>query len=289
MDAQESTYKFKKADQYFREGHYEAALELLSELNRAHPNAKNVLYPAAMCLEKLGRAEEALPICEQLIRQFQDPRAQELKARVVQSQQMAGGDALADLGLTGAGDILDMGPPASAAPAYAPVDDGTEWWKYALMGLGTVVVLAIIIVPLMTYEAPPEPPPGASNGEGTYTFDSELLGQSIGIGAFILLLGMAFAGEMVGGYLALMVLNQLPSDKFVDNCISLGITLFLAGLANLVPFVGPIAALVIVAQVYDLGCGGLLLFAVMSNIGAILAMIIPFVILFGSLAAIAPA
>ncbi len=78
MDAKTGQDKFKQADALFRQGHYEAALKVLSELNVAFPNTKNVMYPATLCLEKLGRIEEAKQLCYVMIRQFDCQKAREL-------------------------------------------------------------------------------------------------------------------------------------------------------------------------------------------------------------------
>lgn len=288
MDAQESKQKFQQADQLYRAGRYQEALDLLDELNRAYPNAKNVLYPAALCLKKLGRDREALPICEQLIARFQDPRAQELKAKITAGLG-GGGDvqstALADLGLTGASDILGDAPPRRAQP-YTPVEEGSDWLKYSLIGLGVVVLLAILIVPPLMYEAPPEPPPGsAAQSEQGQAFDPDSVAGLIGIGAILVVIMCGYVGHILGGYLALAVLNQLPSDDLLQNVLSLALTFFLAYLVSLIPFVGWIAAIVIVSSRYELGCGGLLAFLFISNVCSTICAIVPFLMIGGSLAA----
>lgn len=285
MDAQESKQKFKQADQLYREGRYQEALGLLDELNRAHPNAKNVLYPAALCLEKLGRANEALPICEQLIQQFQDPRAEKLKAKITAARGGGGeSTALADLGLTGAADILDDGPPARV-PAYSPVEEESNWIQYTLIGLGVAVVLAMLIVPPLVYEAPPEPPPeSTAQNEQQPFFDPDTLAGSIGMGLLLVIVLGGYVGHVIGGYLALTLLNQQPSDELLQNLLSLALTFFLAYLASLIPFAGVIIAIVIIGSRYELGCGGLLAFLFISNVCSTICAVIPFVLLGGSLA-----
>ncbi len=83
VNVQEATERFRESDTLFREGRYHEALVYLEELDHLFPNSKNVLYPKAMCMDRLGRIPEALALCDQLIAQFQDPRAQALKERLV--------------------------------------------------------------------------------------------------------------------------------------------------------------------------------------------------------------
>lgn len=288
MDDNESRRRFKEADALYRAGRYGEALALLEALDRAYPNAKNVLYPLALCLEKQGRAGEALAICDRLIGQFQDPRAVTLKQRI-----RARGDAeprpstaLADLGLTGAADLFDLDRP-SAVPAYAPVEPESNWLRYTLIGAGVCLLLALLIVPPLMYEAPPEPPPGSAGGQSA-AVSPEDFARAIGLGMILTLVAASFTGSVAGGYLALFLMNQLPSREVMDNLISLAFTMFLVNLAGFVPIVGVIAGLVIISKVYDLGCGGLLMFVLLSGFMSALFTAVPLMFLVASLSAVAP-
>ena len=289
MDAGESRQKFKEADRLFREGRYESALDILRALDHVHANTKNILYPAALCLEKLGRGHEALPLCERLIARFQDPRAVELKARILDAR--AGGEmpatALADLGSTGAAALLDL-EPARSVPAYAPVEPESDWKRYALIGVGVAALLAILIIPPLMYEAPPEPPPGAVE-QAARAATPESFVRAIGLGLILAIVGASYAGSVAGGYLALFLMNQLPSQQVIDNLFSVAFIMVLVTLASFVPIVGFIAGLVIISKVYDLGCGGLLIFVILSSVFSGLFTAIPMMLLLGSIAAVAPA
>ena len=81
MDPQQSEAAFQQAGQLFQQGQYEQALNLLGQLNQAHPNSAKILMPAVQCLEKLCRTQEALPLCQQLI-QLQHPQGQALYQRL---------------------------------------------------------------------------------------------------------------------------------------------------------------------------------------------------------------
>ena len=95
--------------------------------------------------------------------------------------------------------------------------------------------------------------------------------------------------SVAGGYLALFLMNQLPTRQVIDNLFSVAFIMVLVTLASFVPIVGFIAGLVIISKVYDLGCGGLLLFVILSSVFSGLFTAVPLMLLFGSLAAIAPA
>ena len=82
MRPDEARQKFNLADQLYREKIYPEALKVLNELDEAFPNAKNVMYPKAMCLAKLGRVNEAHTLCQKLKAIYNDPRADELMQKL---------------------------------------------------------------------------------------------------------------------------------------------------------------------------------------------------------------
>mgnify|MGYP003572391853 CR=1 FL=1 len=82
MDAQESKVKFNQADMLFKQGDYQGAMGILTELDRAFPNTKNIMLPMAMCLDKLDCPGEALQLCDRLIMEFGAPKAQALKEQI---------------------------------------------------------------------------------------------------------------------------------------------------------------------------------------------------------------
>lgn len=141
MDAQQAQSKFQQADVLFKKGRPQEALAVLCELEAAFPNTRNILYPKALCLEKLGRTAEAAQVCDVLVRQFQDPRAQAL----MNQMQVAASAAPVIPGLDGL-DFDLMQPAASAfappkAAAAAPAQGGGRktWLILAIAG----VVLAL--------------------------------------------------------------------------------------------------------------------------------------------------
>lgn len=143
MKGKESKHKFKKANTLFQEGEYEQALKLLSELDKAFPNSKNVMWPVAMCLEKLGQNDKARRVCAKLVEKFGDPRAREMLPRLVSSAVPSAP------GLDGASipDILYSNPaPAPYTPAPPP-ESKTKLYiiigAIAIVALLTAVILAL--------------------------------------------------------------------------------------------------------------------------------------------------
>jgi len=74
--------KFQAADRLFREGHYTQSLGLLSELNKAYPRTRKILYPIALCLERLGRTGESINVCNWILANEPCSHTRALKARL---------------------------------------------------------------------------------------------------------------------------------------------------------------------------------------------------------------
>jgi outer membrane lipoprotein-sorting protein len=182
MDAQEGTAKFKQADTLFKQGQFGAALALLDELDTAFPNTKNILYPKALCLEKLGRLDEAEAVCDTLARQFEDPRAQTLKARIQASRGAAGG-----VDMSGLDDLFGPAPKRPPAASAAP---SLDWQRYGVIALIVVAVVGVVALGYVGYKKGWFPGGGESveQVEGkiidflgkanTYTADLQVTGQT---------------------------------------------------------------------------------------------------------------
>ena len=82
MTKEEARDKFKLADRLFNEEQFAPALKVLTELNAAFPDQRNVLYPMARCLTGLGRNGEAIDLADRIARQFDYPPALELYKRL---------------------------------------------------------------------------------------------------------------------------------------------------------------------------------------------------------------
>lgn len=280
MDERESREKFKRADALFRSGEYQQALHILSGLNQAYPNTKNVLYPTAMCLERLGRPADALPICDQLIAQFQDPRAQALKDRIAQLPPPKPADGLFGLDYSGLddsaiqGDLLDI--PATTLQ-YKPVEpEPVPWLKYTLIGLGIAAVLAIIIGPVMTYEPPP--PGSLPQGSGEVTAANRAMIYMGALATFVIIIGF----QTVGAYLALMLMRSLPYEDIWSNSFNIGASMLVATVLES-SFFGFFVTTLWFSKAYDLGFGGLCFLYLFRIVFLIVGFLLGMAIFAGSL------
>lgn len=284
MDAAESNRIYQQADQLFKAGRFEDALSLLDQLNRAFPGTREILYPTALCLERLGRNRDGIQLCNQLIAKYQDGNALALRERLERAagqsapgMSRADNTSLASLGLAGASDILDF-EPIRRAPVHIVGKEDSEWKRYLLIGVGVVALLALVLVPPFFYKTPSAIPAG--NGQ-SITHEDFVHGISIGVYALLILIsGIGYAA---GGYVALALMSKLPSDEFISNCVSLGTTVLIMFALNFIPIVGPIAALVIVSKMYDLGCGGLMIFCFIAALGSVVIGIVPIMMLIASM------
>jgi len=79
--------RFQRADDLFAEKRYREALVLLDELDQEYPGKKNILFPRALCLAKVGDFRQAREIAERLVEEFGDARAQRLLERMAAAEK----------------------------------------------------------------------------------------------------------------------------------------------------------------------------------------------------------
>jgi hypothetical protein len=153
MNEQEAKGAFKEGAALYEQGHYQAALDILTQLDRQFPNNVRVQFPIARCLAKLGRTDEAMRLCEQLIASHNHQPAMELRARLQPAQP-------------GAAETVPGAPPVEATSLEAlsaNLDQATEEGVFAnvpppppqtparrgpnrlLVGGAIVVVLVVVI------------------------------------------------------------------------------------------------------------------------------------------------
>lgn len=130
MDGAPAKDRYDEAKALYRAGKYAEALKLLDALQRAYPQAKNILLAKAECLIALGWHEDAAALCEQVLQQHDDARARRLlgKARG-ETAATPGSDAIVDL-------ALDDGLSAAFEPVIPPRE--TPKW------LRSAIILAIV-------------------------------------------------------------------------------------------------------------------------------------------------
>ncbi len=154
MDAEQAKAFFKRADDLYNAGQFTDALRILAELNKAFPNQKNVIWPSALCLGKLGRHEEAIRACDILVAQHGDVRAADLRERLAAHRQgtvtpppLPRADMLdGPIGLDAIDAMLDRPDP----PARVARKAETDYKKIGLIAGGVVLALLLFVAPLMS-------------------------------------------------------------------------------------------------------------------------------------------
>jgi hypothetical protein len=153
---QEDNQRFKQADTLYRGGQYGEALKLLEDLSCRHPDTKNILYPRALCLDKLGREQEAWTLAKRLVEDFRDPRAQKLQQEIEARHGPPTPD-LADAGVFSPDlnieipGVMAFGKTSRAASLRppTPISAETPVWKYLAISGGVLVVLLVLVLPLV--------------------------------------------------------------------------------------------------------------------------------------------
>ena len=83
MISADARERYTAAGQHFQAGQYKDALAILIRLNEENPEEKNIWYAIARCHKRLGNGREGARWCDRLIDRFDDPRAHELKQRLL--------------------------------------------------------------------------------------------------------------------------------------------------------------------------------------------------------------
>ncbi len=165
MKNREAQGLFKESELLYRERRYDEALEALQRLDKKYPNTRNILYPIAKCLRRLGRFEDAAAICDRLIREFNDERALHMRKNLERAIQRAGArtiQVVADVHVNFDDEIepgfdaLDLGdlPPLDEEAATVQIPGGfggqathdapRNAMLYAGIGAAVIAALAVI-------------------------------------------------------------------------------------------------------------------------------------------------
>ena len=212
MSSDNSGDKFKEAGSLYRAGQYKEALSILEELNRKYPHQKEVMHAAALCLEKMGKTQQALQVCDDLIAMHHDDRAQAIKERLstptpsdMNGTGIEGLDILLD---------FDLDQPARrpGSPPIPPSAQGGAAWPW-VAGL-VVGGLAIAVAG------------GAMNAWWEVHWSSlpsdlhkaslTSLGMLVGTRWFVWWMFASTCG-VFGGYFSLRIVGGLTYGSFSDN------------------------------------------------------------------------
>ncbi len=261
-NASDSTRYFKQADELYCAGRYQEAMEVLSDLNRRYPNTKNILYPLALCLEKLQRTDEAVLICDQLTALFQDPRAAQLKERISASQMSA---LFAP---------IDLDMPRRTEALRPPLDNTPQTdnrrWIYTAVAAVLIILLPLVLFPLLrspgTNGAPAAPTvqnsqpvaegqtvpaPAGSNVQNREQPRAPLVSP---LASLLLNFLITYSLSIAVTYPILMVMQKLREDTFKGNVIDISRTLGICYLWGLLPIVGVFISAVYFMRHYELSC-----------------------------------
>ena len=278
VDARTAEKHFKEADALYREGRHAEALDRLIELDEAFPNTPNVLLPLARCLRHVGRVDEALAICDDLITHHGDLRAVTLREYILKSQPS--GHDLAPQpqvhsieGLNQdahAGVLDDLLSPAPPPLPMAKIEERKPYLKYVVIGVAVLAVLLVVaplVVRLVRGPAAPTPEaavvapadrasaeaPSADGGTGTAAAEMPQLSEKALLGILLLILVLGIAASAASLYLTLMITGHLPYETITDNLINTTLMSIAILLVLCVPCLGVIIAIYILHKTYDLG------------------------------------
>jgi tetratricopeptide (TPR) repeat protein len=265
MDAREAQSKFRAADRFFRQGYFHEALDILVELDTEFPNTADILYPKALCCEKLGRHEEAVRLAEKLADDFHDPRVlhlmpqeegeakpePELRPEPPKSFTL-------DLGTDLIDDLLGVEPQPEE-------EEEPRNWKPVKVGVAVVLALAALgtaALGVAWYFAGSIAASG--NGDG-------LLGRAVniframeaaGIVSFAVLAVLLFFGAWLFLYGSMAALRHLQGDSWQSNLADISLATLIVVALQFLPVAGTVISLVYLRRHYDLNWGDLAIIVV---------------------------
>ena len=189
MDFEESDKLFEQGSALVEQGKYQEALVVWKQLYKAFPRDRDILFNSAVCLENVGRYDEGLALCNDLIEVYQDPRGYEMKARMEAAKNVGGlGGAMAG-GIPNIGGVdmpvldlnnLDIG--GLNIPGMNLGGGDAAGGGMPAIGPGMLDDLGI---PPLRKTQPPKPAPAAFNWKPVI-----ILGCALGV---LVLLGLAMA------------------------------------------------------------------------------------------------
>jgi pentatricopeptide repeat protein len=105
MKRSEAKIKFKQADELYRNGQFSEAMELLHSLDSSFPETRQIMFPLARCMGRLGMFEEAEALCDELHEKFHMEEALNFKLAMYDTPLFGVSDDDSDFDLD---DILDL-------------------------------------------------------------------------------------------------------------------------------------------------------------------------------------
>jgi hypothetical protein len=223
MDNQAAQEHFKRADELYNAKKYSEALAVLDALNESFPKTKNIVFPRARCLFKLGRLKEARILCDWLIAEFNYDKAQNLLRRIERVEM--------GLGDLGAGmDPLQPIPDLNeqAIPEMPPGEENEEepdTRRKILMGVaigfGVLIIIGLIAMPIIN--PPPEPVvTKEASTEATTEADALAIVMEFLVRTVIAIIILVISC-IVTLYSTLVILRKLPGGGFLPDLITVSL------------------------------------------------------------------
>jgi|GEM_PF-1146061 len=293
MENNEAQFLFAEADRLFREEQYLEALQYLSQLDSAFPDTFNILYPMALCCEKLGRTAEAYERCAHLLEHFPEERhqakAQPLFGRVC--RQQASGRTDESTAPVGPGHEIIKDPPVHVPiemPGTIMVGGFLVPWRSILIG---VVILAaflalITLLPWYINQSMVEQDTGqvADTVITAYGEASATAKQDPGQMLVLLLLVMLarFSFTCIVTYVVLWTMNKLPHEDLLRDAIDVAIAMTIFNLINMFfPRIGFFVAVYFIAKHYEMSFSEAIIFLLLQLVLHLFFLYLVFPLFFG--------
>lgn len=147
MNNREALTLFDEAKRLFAEKQFPEALVRLDKLNEVFPRTRNILYPRALCLAKMGEFDKAKKVAHQLKALHGDPRAARLLDKLHQHEKSEVFHQPVDM-TQAIQELMSTEltpPPAGFAPGLRPQFAATGWIVWAA-AMGFAAVLGAVAV-----------------------------------------------------------------------------------------------------------------------------------------------
>lgn len=269
MDKSEAKKIFLEANALYDRGQFDEALRLLQRLNLEFPRQKHILFAAARCLEELGRAQECIALCEQLITLFQDERAEIILSRLAGlenvEEPVLARDGTRRLNHEDHRLIAMMMDPTSVTPF-----PGAQGQNRALLyglGFATFLLVFLVLAGTFLYFSPGVASPPSEGGVG---FN---VGQLL-----VIFFATTFSANLATMYALLHLMRRLRYDAFLDNAFDVMQYACYVSLLLLFPLVGWAGIPVLIRRHYRFPLPELVLFLLLQSVLAI-----GFSLIFGTL------
>ena len=269
----ESQSLFKEAEAYFRQERYDDALAVLSVLDRRHPNTKNILYPIALCYEKLGYGPDAYNVAKRLADEFNDPRAQPILNRL--------GPVNEPTDLMSVWDDLHTPAASSSVPPPPPErtslfeGDMPVWLPFAAAAFlaAAMIIFAGWLHATVIPNEDAEPMIVDAVNVATLQVEEITPGVLVLFGVYFIL---EYAILCVSLLLALMLTGLLPEGAFGEQIAHIAVSTIAALGLSIIPVVGIILAIAFLLYRYEPeGCfGGIVMIIVLNIFHIILLMVV---------------